>query len=239
MDDVLSEPDVAEHYDPANLTGFIAFSGPGVFWVSYKCRGGKILNNAVVHDTQAGEGEEDLWHSSVTKEQVLKHLDSFHPTLKKIVNMASEDGIRAHHLFKRPALESFVRGRALVVGDAAHVMMPTHAAGGAVAIESAAALEVLFRGVSGDDEVTIKRRLELFDKLRVPRCNLTMLASNAGPEWLEVPGVEQEIRRFYDGPLPPAGTLPWTKPFREFLFHHNAYRAAEETLADDGLELRN
>jgi len=239
MDDVLSEPDIAEHYDPNKLTGFIAFSGPGVLWVSYLCRGGKILNNAVVHDTQAGEGEEDLWHSSVTKEQVLKHLDSFNPALKKIVNMASEDGITAHHLFKRPALESFVRGRALVVGDAAHVMLPTHAAGGAVSIESAAALEVLFRGVRGDDEVAIKRRLELFDKLRVPRCNLTMLASNAGPRWLEAPGTEEEIRKFYHGPLPPAGTPPWTKPFREVLFHHDAYRAAEEALAGDSSEIRN
>ncbi|KAK3337668.1 hypothetical protein B0T19DRAFT_413267 [Cercophora scortea] len=232
MDDVTADPDLRAYYEN-QLPGFTSWRDPlnDIFWVNYTCRGGTVLNNAVVHETQAGEGEDDLWHSSVSKEQVLAMLADFHPTTKKIVNMATEDGIKVHHLFKRPPLSSFVRGRALVVGDAAHVMMPTHAAGGAIAIESAASLEVLFAGVHGKDAATVAQRMQLFDQLRVPRCNLTMLASNAGPLWLNVPGVEEEIRRFYHGPLPPAGCLPWSKEFRELLFHHDEYGAAEQALA--------
>ncbi|KAK0634112.1 hypothetical protein B0T14DRAFT_467396 [Immersiella caudata] len=232
MDDVLADPDLAEQYN--RPPGFQSWTDPAseILWVSYTCRSGKVLNNAVVHPTQAGEGEEDLWHSEAPKDKVLAMLENFHPTPKKIVHLANEDGIKVHHLFKRPALTSFVRGRTIVVGDAAHVMMPTHAAGGAIAIETAASLEVLFKGISCKDEVVLKKRLELFDKLRMPRCNLTMTASNAGPGWIAVPGVEEEVRRFYAGPLPPVGSVPWGSAFREFLFHHDEYRAAEEALVE-------
>ena len=232
MDDVMADPELRAQFDD-RPPGFQSWRDPvkEILWVSYTCRGGKVLNNAVVHETQAGEGEEDLWHSEVSKDKVLAMLENFHPTPKKIVQLANEDGIKVHHLFKRPPLSSFVRGRAVVVGDAAHVMMPTHAAGGAVAIETAASLEVLLRGVDGRDMATLGERLILFDKLRIPRCNLTMLASNAGPAWLAVPGVEEDVRKFYQGPLPPAGSLPWGHEFREVLFNHDAFRAAEDALA--------
>lgn len=235
MDDVMAEPTLRAQYT-SELPGFIGWRDPekNILWVSYTCRGGTVLNNAMVHTMQTGEGEEDLWHSPVSQDQVLALIGNFHPSLKKIVTMPNEDGIKVHHLYKRPALTSFVRGRTAVVGDAAHVMMPTHAAGGGIAIESAASLEVLFRQVDGRDGREVAKRLELFDKLRIPRCNLTMLASNAGPEWLHVPGVEEEVRKFYSGPLPPAGALPYSKPFREVLFHHDEYRAAEELLAAKG-----
>ncbi|KAK1757984.1 3-hydroxybenzoate 6-hydroxylase [Echria macrotheca] len=234
MDDVLADPDLRPIYD-GKLPGFKSWRDPvkEILWVSYTCRGGKVLNNAVVHPTQAGEGDDDLWHSHASRDQVFAMLENFHPAVPmRIVNLASEDGIKVHHLFKRPALTSFVNGRAVVIGDAAHVMMPTHAAGAAIAIESTAALEVLMAGVEAGDHTTLAKQLALFDKLRIPRCNFTMLASNAGPAWLAVPGVEQEIRRFYHGPLPPAGAMPWGHQFREALFNHDAYKAAEEALAE-------
>ena len=232
MDAVNAVPDLRVEYED-ELLGYVAWLDPvkNVFWVTYRCRGGNTLNNAVVHDTQASQAEDDLWHSAASKAQVLAMAESFPSSVREIVTMANEDGIKVHHLYKRPALTSFVRGRTAVVGDAAHVMMPTHAAGAGIAIESAAALEVLFRGVHGRDASTVRQRLELFDKLRIPRCNLTMLASNAGPGWLKTPGVEEEIRKFYSGPLPPAGARPYSKPFREVLFHHDEYRAAELALA--------
>ncbi|GAB1312530.1 Salicylate hydroxylase [Madurella fahalii] len=232
MDDVLADPTLRAQFTN-DLPGFIGWRDPdkNILWVSYTCRGGKVLNNAVVHTTKTGEGEEDVWHTAASQDQVLATLENFHPSVRKIVTMASEDGIKVHHLYKKPVLTSFVRGRTAVVGDAAHVMMPTHAAGGGIAIESAASLEVLFRQVDATDDQAVKQRLRAFDKLRIPRCNLTTLASNAGPEWLHVPGVEEEIRRFYTGPLPPPGALPYSKPFREVLFHHDEYRAAEQMLA--------
>ncbi|KAL2261980.1 hypothetical protein VTK26DRAFT_2813 [Humicola hyalothermophila] len=232
-DNVKAAPDVWALFEN-ELPGFAAWldAKKNIYWITYCCRGGNVLNNAVVHDTQAGQNEDDPWNSPASRADVLALVEDFHPTLKRMVTMASEDGIKVHHLYKRPALSSFIHGRAAVVGDAAHVMMPTHAAGAGIAIESAASLEVLFRGVDGRDTSVVKQRLELFDKLRIPRCNLAMLASNAGPRWLRVPGLEAEIRKFYSGSLPPPGAQPYSKPFREVLFHHDEYHAAEQALAE-------
>ncbi|KAI1337843.1 FAD/NAD(P)-binding domain-containing protein [Xylariaceae sp. FL0016] len=232
MDDVMADPELAGLFR-GELPGFLAYIDPlkNSLWIMYACRGGKVLNNAVVHATEPGEGEEDAWHSPASREQVLKTLENYHPTTLKIPNLASEDGIKVHKLFKRDALSSFVRGRTAIVGDAAHVMLPTHAAGGAIAIESAAALETLFRGVQTGDGETIQQRLRMFDELRIPRCNLTMLASNAGAEnWLGDPAVEEEIRKYYNGALPPKGAMPWSREFREVLFNHDEFAAAAEML---------
>lgn len=266
MDDVMADSELAEQYrdkPPGFLCWFDATKH--ITWVNYTCRGGSMLNNAVVHDTnehppsssssdgadgplghaglrkgaddEQGNGKEDehkQWHARASKEAVLDTLSGFHPATQRIASMASEDGIRVHQLFERPPLESFVRGKAMIIGDAAHVMLPTHAAGCAVAIESASVLEVLFEGLGdySDEgrERIIKARLQLFDRLRIPRCNLTMIVSNAGPEGLQIPGVEQEIRRFYRGPLPPPEALPWSDEFREVLFHHDAFKTAKQEI---------
>ncbi|GAP89628.1 putative beta-glucosidase-like protein [Rosellinia necatrix] len=290
MDDVMADPELAGQYRD-RPPGFLAWvdNAKRILWITYTCRGGRILNNAMVHDTedhpsspssssdtraspshdaQSGlsndkrdSGEEDvLWHARAAKETVLKTISNFHPATRRIISMASEDGIRVHRLFRRPPLESFVRGRTAIIGDAAHVMLPTHAAGCAVAIESASVLEVLFKGlegyrgsptdgydngagagkkdaggteegVNGGIERIVQERLQLFDKLRIPRCNLTMIVSNGGPEALRIRGVEEEIRRFYHGPLPPPEALPWSDEFREVLFHYDAFEAAKEALS--------
>ena len=115
------------------------------------------------------------------------------------------------------------------------------APGGVITIESALALEALFatdtsshggeagRAVSRD---WVAERVRLFDRLRVPRCNLTMLASNAGFKWLGVPGLEEQLRKYYSGPLPPPGSLPFGDEFREVLFHHDEFEGAKKALAD-------
>ncbi|TGJ78937.1 hypothetical protein E0Z10_g9828 [Xylaria hypoxylon] len=268
MDDVMADPELAEQYRN-KLPGFLSWfdAAKRILWVNYTCRGGSMLNNAVVHDAEdtfslqgepsnneRGNEEDMLWHAPAAKETVLEALSNFHPATRRIVSMASEDGITVHRLFKRPPLESFVRGRTAIIGDAAHVMLPTHAAGSALVFESAGVLEALFRDVKGhlsssangdvegkpdmdgERERVIKERFQLFDKLRIPRCNFTMLVSNAGPEALRVPGVEQEIRRFYSGQLPPKDALPWSSEFREVLFHYDAFQEAEQALKNEKAE---
>ncbi|KAI0200712.1 FAD/NAD(P)-binding domain-containing protein [Astrocystis sublimbata] len=244
------------------IDGFVGWSDPrkNVFWVAYTCSGGTVLSNAVVHDTvdangngngarrgRAGDGKsnaadgETSWRTPATKAAVYATCSNFNPSILRLVSMASDDDIQVHQLFQRPPLESFVRGRTAIIGDAAHVMMPTHAAGAAMSIESAGVLEVLFENVQGNGnsfanwtsrhrQQIIKERLALFDKLRIPRCNLAMILSNAGPEGLRRPGVEEDIRKFYHGPLPSRNALPWSAEFRGLLFNYNVFIAGTQAL---------
>ncbi|KAK3372691.1 hypothetical protein B0H63DRAFT_302477 [Podospora didyma] len=246
MEDGLAHPAVRELYENT-LPGFLTISdGTGLYLINYTCRGGKILNNAIVHPTDSADVEVNAWHSPVSRDEVLTKIAHFHPSAKSIVEMASEDGIKVHHLYTRAPLPSFVRGRTIIIGDAAHAMIPSHAAGAAMAIESAASLEVLFRGIHGEtgagvvadaddkNRVLFQDRLRLFDKLRIPRCNLAMLASNSANLWLSKPGLEEEIRRFYAGPIPSRHARPWGPEFRELFIHHDEYAAAEAVLKDPG-----
>ncbi|KAK4247617.1 3-hydroxybenzoate 6-hydroxylase [Corynascus novoguineensis] len=237
MDVVLAEADMGQFYH-RERSGFVGWLDPDTqaLLVTYTCRGGKVLNIALVHDTQPGRAKEKEWHSQVSTKEVLATATNFHPSLKKIVSMPTEDGINVHHVVTRSPLSSFVRGRTVVVGDAAHVMMPSHAAGAGIAIESAASLEVLFRRVNGKDDPTVRHRLGLFDKLRVPRCNLTLLVSNSHMGRLQEPGVVDEIRKFYRGPLPTPGALPYSKPWMDVLFNHDEFWAAEELLTEEGVK---
>lgn len=236
MDTVMADPELGSVYS-REQSGFVGWldSSTQTFWASYVCRGGQVLNIALVHDTQPGRGDNEVWHSQVPKEEVLSVARNFHPSIQKMIFMPTEDGIHVHHAKTRPPLDSFVRGRTVAVGDAAHVMMPSHAAAAGIAIESAASLEVLFREVDGKDCPTVRYRLQLFDKLRIPRCNLTMLVSNSPMGQPREPGVVEEIRRFYQGPLPPFDAPAYSKPWRDLLFGHDEFRAAEQLLADEGL----
>ena len=120
--------------------------------VTYPCRSNTVLNIAIVHDTNLSPTDSPdakwSWQTPSSKTEVLQRLQNFHPDIKALVELASDDDIKVHHGMHRPPLENFVRGKALMMGDSAHLMMPTHAAGASMAIESAAVLEVLMRSVS-------------------------------------------------------------------------------------------
>jgi len=233
MDKVLSDPDLRELYKD-NETGFrIALDFVNnVLFMNYGCRSNTILNCSVVHNTRKGQDESDVWNSQASVKEVLETCRNFHPTLKKYMEMCDDSDMSVHHAMKRPPLSSFVKDRALALGDAAHAMLPTHAAGLTVAIESAAALEPIMSGVKPGDHSGIRQRLEIWDKLRVGRCNFVMIMSNAGPGGLNVPGTEEEIRKFYHGSLPPKEAGIWTEKSREVFFGCDAVKEAKEAMAN-------
>lgn len=144
-------------------------------------------------------------------------------------------------------MKSFVRGKAVMLGDAAHLMMPTHAAGGSIAIESAAVLEVLmgdvvarrssFARTTGTSEPPPRPSLTsgaltLFDSLRVPRCVAFQLLSTGGFGSQGKPEIIEEIRRHgFDGPLPGAMASLWDQEFRQWYFDYDPKAEARRALA--------
>jgi salicylate hydroxylase len=110
----------------------------------------------------------------------------------------------------------------LILTDAAH------AQGTAVALEDSAAFEILFRDL--EDPALVEERLRVFEKVRLPRGALTQILSNAGMGRHAVPEVEEEIRKFYQGPLPPPDALPYSAPFRDLFFTYNIFEEARKAL---------
>jgi 2-polyprenyl-6-methoxyphenol hydroxylase-like FAD-dependent oxidoreductase len=84
--------------------------------------------------------------------------------------------VKVHTLMGYGLLDKITRGRAVLIGDAAHPILPTHAQGGGYSLEDAAALEVLFQGNIHPQEVP--ERLQLFQNVRLSRCSVMQIMSN-------------------------------------------------------------
>ena len=114
------------------------------------------------------------------------------------------------------------RGKVVLIGDAAHPMMPPHAQGGCMPLEDAAGLEVLMADMTTSHD-SVERRLQLFQDVRLPRCGATQIVSNAmlRSNWV----VQQDlVRKYYQGPLPPPDTRGFSKPFQDFFYAYDVFR---------------
>jgi salicylate hydroxylase len=138
--------------------------------------------------------------------------------------------VKVYNLMDHDPLDTLTRGKAVLIGDAAHPMLPTHAQGGGFSLEDAATLEVLFQGVTDPQEVP--KRLQLFQYVRLSRCSVTQIMSNnivRSPEKLE-----EDVRKYYNGALPPANTAPFAEAYRDFFWPYNVFEESSKALR--GLE---
>lgn len=80
------------------------------------------------------------------------------------ISIATE--VKVWDLEELDTLPNWHRGRALVIGDAAHAMTPLQGQGANMAIEDADSLRLLLPGMSG---VEIETALQKIDSIRRPR----------------------------------------------------------------------
>ncbi|KAK5129000.1 hypothetical protein LTR85_000333 [Meristemomyces frigidus] len=210
-------------------SGFCACAdlAKGVMFITYPCSNDQVMNFAVFHPTKPHQVDAEDWNSPATVEDVLEVLEGFHPAWHAIAKEA--DAMKCYTVGHRDMIPRMTNGKAAIIGDAAHPMQPTHAQGGAVSIEDAAVLEVLFGGWTPTDSV--EKRLELFNQLRLPRDNVTQLMSNAMFYYSDSPEqTEQRVRRYYTGPILEKGLTGWSEPVREFFYSYDAFAEAEKAM---------
>jgi salicylate hydroxylase len=236
MDKVLADPELSKLYEDGHTGLRINLHlKDEILFINYACRSNSLLSCAVVHNTRKDQEESDGWNSQSSVAQLKDTTQNFHSILKRYFDLCEEEDVKVHHMKKRAPLSSYIRGRACVIGDAAHVMLPTHGAGAVTTMESAATFEPVFTGIRAHDFDEIKKRLQIWDKLRNGRCNFVMLMSNAGNGGLNVPGVEEEIRKYYDGPLPPKEAMTWTPESRAVFFGCDPFEEGKKALKSAGI----
>ncbi|TDZ65231.1 3-hydroxybenzoate 6-hydroxylase 1 [Colletotrichum trifolii] len=179
--------------------------------VMYGCRRGALQNIAFMYPEEISKDHSGM-ASVITRSTCSKIspgngaskdegflqmvADIFPPSIHQ---MASEaEGVGHWNLYKRRPLESFARGRVVLIGDAAHPMPPLRAQGASMAIEDAAALGVLFSDKSSVDEVP--ERLQLFNQLRVKRAATIQIISSQH-KW-DSTKVPAEYLHYFDGKVP-------------------------------------
>lgn len=245
MKDILEDPITRPLFEN-EAPGFWAPALPakGVMCVTYPCRNGEILNCLIVarklKDQATSEADQAIedWNFPATPEMLADVMDGFHPSVKALMMKSPE--IKMYTQMKRDPLPKMFKGKALLIGDACHPMLLTHAQGVSSSIEDAAALEIFLRGVQGTSSVSSKpselltERLSLFEQFRLPRVSATQILTEPivpGPKFIEMgQKAEARIRQYYQGPLPPMTAVPHSVPICDFFFAYDVAKEAEQIL---------
>jgi len=205
-----TSPDTTRFVDPpGKMTIFMSDDGRRV--VNYPCRSNTIMNVAALFPacfTSTYENDADF------RKHMLDIFSDFHPS--SIALLASADEIGMWTLYDLPALSTWSRGCATLIGDAAHPLLPYAAQGAAQALEDAATITVLLK--RGTTAAEIRQRLQLYFEIRHERANWVQdFARSADQSTPQNPGVKPKID--------PA-------KFFEAVHDHDAWSFAEERLQE-------
>jgi salicylate hydroxylase len=170
---------------PASLQ---IYEGVGRQAIVYPCRNFDLVNvGCIASDELIGQETTESWFARGTREDLLKTYDGFDPKLLSIfryVCHGSDDpeidadilpskrqakDIRLWQLRDQDPLPTYVKGRTVIIGDAAHSMTPHQGQGGNQAIEDAEGF-FLFKG-HHIDRASVKSILRDFDRVRRERAS--------------------------------------------------------------------
>lgn len=143
-----------------------AFHGGDRYLVKYPCRNNTLQNFALYIETPPPPPSEATTgdNRAVTRASLLKsmtHTSSgpFAPALLALTDKVS-DVLPLWRCFDRPPLTRYVRARCVMIGDAAHPMLPHKGLGFTTGVEDAAALGTSWMGLPSPPSPTAVVRTE-------------------------------------------------------------------------------
>ncbi|MFF0156930.1 FAD-dependent monooxygenase [Streptomyces sp. NPDC005263] len=161
--------------------------GPGRHFVHYPINGGRAVN--VVAFAPAGDYTDESWSATATIEEFHAEFAGWDPRVTDLIDAGGLPGRWA--LLERAPLRRWSRGRATLLGDAAHPMFPFFAQGAAQSIEDAAVLARCLAESTDDPERALKR----YEAVRIERTTRLQQISHARRDINHLPdGPEQQAR---------------------------------------------
>lgn len=112
----------------------------------------------------ANEGEHESDEPEGRKAKLQRLLTGWHASARDLVAGTPDSAISKNAIYDRPAARGWSKGRALLIGDAAHPTTPNLGQGGGMAIEDAAMLARCLKHFP-DHAMAFRR----FEELRFPR----------------------------------------------------------------------
>jgi 2-polyprenyl-6-methoxyphenol hydroxylase-like FAD-dependent oxidoreductase len=130
-----------------SLFGLVPISGKRVYWY------------AAMNVPEGGR-------SPHPKAELKAAFGGWHAPIGALIDAADEAGILRNDIYDRPVLRTWSRGRATLVGDAAHPMTPFMGQGACQALEDAVML-----GRCLSDGAGVAAALREYERRRIPRAN--------------------------------------------------------------------
>lgn len=143
--------------------------GPQRLFMRYPVRGGTLINFAAFVELAGWEAED--WSIPSTIPELLSHFASWDPAVTAIIAATPPASLFKWALHAREPLEGWIKGRVVLLGDAAHAMLPFMGQGAATALEDAAILARCL--VAFSPEMALQR----YEALRRERTTLVQTQS--------------------------------------------------------------
>jgi salicylate hydroxylase len=147
------------HLDVANVAG--VWMGPNRSIVQYYIAAGKTFNWIGI--SRSEQPARESWLAEGRIEDALSEYAGWHDTIRTII--AATPRVLRQALYDREPLPDWRVGRVVLLGDAAHAMMPFYAQGAAQSIEDAYVLAGCLAANPGEPVAALER----YVKLRQPR----------------------------------------------------------------------
>ncbi|EIN09046.1 FAD/NAD(P)-binding domain-containing protein [Punctularia strigosozonata HHB-11173 SS5] len=183
---ITSDPSLAHLITDSQLSITRTESGRMVL---YPCRNLTLLNCVAIMPDIAESTES--WSQEGDPAQMREFFKEYPEFCRKIVALA--DKCRLWQLRDQDPLPWWTRGKAIILGDAAHPMLPHQGSGGGMAIEDADALEYIFGTKPGSPflKTSVEDKLKIVEKIRYVRASTVQNYSRAqgmGPRKIEEAG---------------------------------------------------
>ena len=153
---------------PTDQLGELAPDSNATVWmgdkrhaVTYRLRGGALTNFVGVVETTAEMYEG--WTHQGRLEDLRRDFQNWHPIIENLIENIDGDHLYKWALYDRAPLPEWCQGRVIIMGDAAHPMLPFMAQGAAQAMEDGYALADIF-GALKDNPYLVKDTFE-FDRI--------------------------------------------------------------------------
>jgi len=185
---------------PARFTGNVAFRGlvpiermpPGFkltpmsgaavgnkhSMARYLVRDGTLINFAAFAEKSGWENES--WSMRCELSELLAEFHDWHESFRVFLSATPPENCFKWALFDRDPLPQWTKGRASLLGDAAHPMLPFLGMGAAMGIEDGVILGRCFEAASTVDEA-----LKRYEAARRERTTMVLLASRAAQDRLQ------------------------------------------------------
>lgn len=161
--------------------------GPGGHMLHYAIDGGETVNFLAVVDRP--EWTEEAWKAPCETYEALAAFEGWHPAVTEMVG-AVEDDPAWWALHDYPPLARWAAGRVVLIGDAAHAMLPHQGQGANQAIKDAVALARILSEARPDD---YKNAFHRYEAMRMKRTRRARRYSRLPAMYLHMPdGAEAE-----------------------------------------------
>ncbi|HEX5371039.1 MAG TPA: FAD-dependent monooxygenase [Dehalococcoidia bacterium] len=143
--------------------------GPHGAVVVYLVRRGELVNVVAHYDDDSWT--EESWIRECDRQEVIDNYAGWHESLTRLFS-ASEKHYK-WALYDREPLPKWTKGRATILGDAAHAMLPYLGQGACQAMEDGVVLASALDSMPDD----VSGALKLYERVRLPRANRVVISA--------------------------------------------------------------